>query len=329
MATSKPGSSKEKETASKSPSSKGKESTRKPKLGKGLNNLIPTGESSETPSKLETKVQVKEVIKSAVQTLPINKVEPNKEQPRKNFNQDKLEELADSISKHGIVQPLIVKKRRSYYEIVAGERRWRAAKSLGLKEVPVIIKDYSDKEIMEIALIENLQREDLNPIEEAIAYQGLIEENNLTQDEVAEKVSKSRSTIANALRLLKLDQRVQQMLVDDMLTTGHVRALITIQDPDVQYDAATYIFDRQLSVRETESYVKKLTSKKKEVSSAESDNNNLSFLYKDLEERMKSNLKTKATIKPKSGGKGKIEIEYYSQDELERLTNLLMTPTQE
>ncbi len=330
MATSKPGSAKEKETSnSKSASSKGKETTKRSKLGKGLGNLIPTGDSDDTASKVETKVQVKEVIKNAVQTLPINKVEPNKEQPRKSFNQDKLEELADSISKHGIVQPLIVKKRRNYYEIVAGERRWRAAKSLGLKEVPVVIKDYSDKEIMEIALIENLQREDLNPIEEAIAYQGLIEENNFTQDEVAEKVSKSRSTIANALRLLKLDQRVQQMLIDDMLTTGHVRALITITDPEVQYEAATYIFDRQLSVRETESYVKKLLTKKKEPTAETDTGTDLSFLYKDLEERMKSNLGTKASIKPKSGGKGKIEIEYYSQDELERLTNMLITSIKE
>ena len=325
MATSKPSSAKSKDAADKA-SSKGKETTRRPKLGKGLNTLIPMADSNDTPSKPEPKVQVKEIITNAVQTLPINKVEPNKDQPRKNFNQDKLEELADSISKHGIVEPLIVKKRGNYYVIVAGERRWRAAKSLGLKEVPVVIKDYSNKEIMEIALIENLQREDLNPIEEAIAYQGLIEENHLTQDEVAEKVSKSRSTIANALRLLKLDQRVQQMLIDDMLTTGHVRALITITDPDAQYEAATYIFDRQLSVRETESYVKKLLTRKKEVVAEPSGEADLSFLFKDLEERMKSNLGTKASIKPKSGGRGKIEIEYYSQDELERLTNLLMTP---
>ena len=329
MATSKSSSAKGKDQTGKSTSAKGKEPVRKSALGKGLNNLIPTGDSTDTATKAEPKVQIKEVIKEAVQTLPINKVEPNRDQPRKNFNQDKLEELADSISKHGIVQPLIVKKRRNYYEIVAGERRWRAAKSLGLKEVPVVIKDYSDKEIMEIALIENLQREDLNPIEEALAYQGLIEENKLTQDEVAEKVSKSRSTIANALRLLKLDQRVQQMLIDDMLTTEHVRALITVTDPDAQYEAATYIFDRQLSVRETESFVKKLLSKKKEIPTDTSGEQDLSFIYRDLEERMKTNLGTKASIKPKAGGRGKIEIEYYSQDELERLTNMLITPIKE
>ncbi len=329
MATSKSSSAKGKDQTGKSTSAKGKEPVRKSALGKGLNNLIPTGDSTDTATKAEPKVQIKEVIKEAVQTLPINKVEPNRDQPRKNFNQDKLEELADSISKHGIVQPLIVKKRRNYYEIVAGERRWRAAKSLGLKEVPVVIKDYSDKEIMEIALIENLQREDLNPIEEALAYQGLIEENKLTQDEVAEKVSKSRSTIANALRLLKLDQRVQQMLIDDMLTTGHVRALITVTDPDAQYEASTYIFDRQLSVRETESFVKKLLSKKKEIPTDTSGEQDLSFIYRDLEERMKTNLGTKASIKPKAGGRGKIEIEYYSQDELERLTNMLITPIKE
>ena len=329
MATSKSSSAKGKDQTGKSTSAKGKEPVRKSALGKGLNNLIPTGDSTDIATKAEPKVQIKEVIKEAVQTLPINKVEPNRDQPRKNFNQDKLEELADSISKHGIVQPLIVKKRRNYYEIVAGERRWRAAKSLGLKEVPVVIKDYSDKEIMEIALIENLQREDLNPIEEALAYQGLIEENKLTQDEVAEKVSKSRSTIANALRLLKLDQRVQQMLIDDMLTTGHVRALITVTDPDAQYEAATYIFDRQLSVRETESFVKKLLSKKKEIPTDTSGEQDLSFIYRDLEERMKTNLGTKASIKPKAGGRGKIEIEYYSQDELERLTNMLITPIKE
>ena len=233
-------------------------------LGRGLDNLIPTGEekkgktsAAKQPVKTEVKEIVKEVVKEVERTININKIEPNKSQPRKHFDEDALAELADSIKQYGIIEPLVVAKRNKYYEIIAGERRWRAARLAGLKEVPVVIKDYTDQEIVEIALIENIQREDLNPIEEAHAYERLIKEFNLKQDEVAERVSKSRTTITNSLRLLKLAEPVQQMLIDDMLSTGHVRALISIEDSTLQYETALYIFDKKLSVRETEAYVKK------------------------------------------------------------------------
>ena len=236
-------------------------------LGRGLSNLIPTDETTEdvtTKTSKQTKtgtVTKTEIVKKVEQTLNINRIEPNKNQPRKEFNEDALQELADSIKQFGVIEPLVVVKRKGYYELIAGERRWRAARLAGLKEVPVVIKDYDDQQIVEIALIENIQREDLNPIEEAHAYERLIQEFNLTQDEVAERVSKSRTTVTNALRLLKLTEKVQQMLIDDMLSTGHVRALITIADPQLQYETAMYIFDKKLSVRETESYVKILLIK--------------------------------------------------------------------
>jgi ParB family chromosome partitioning protein len=304
-------------------------------LGRGLSNLIPTGDessateakskvnSTDTEKKSAKEVVVKEVVKKVEQTLSINRIEPNRNQPRKNFDEDSLAELADSIKQFGVVEPLVVVKRKGYYELIAGERRWRAARLAGLKEVPVVIKDYTDQEVVEIALIENIQREDLNPIEEAHAYERLIEEFKLTQEEVAERVSKSRSTVTNALRLLKLTDKVQQMLVDDMLSAGHVRTLITIEDSDLQYEAAMYIFDNKLSVRETEAYIKKLLSGKSTKTNSKSDEEELSFLYKDIEEKLKNALGTKTSIKAKNKNKGKIEIEYYSQDDLERITNLL------
>lgn len=298
-------------------------------LGRGLDNLIPTDEpgtpKTAAPKKtIVTKTEVKEVIKKVEQTLNINRIEPNKNQPRKHFDEDALAELADSIKQFGVIEPLVVVKRKGYYELIAGERRWRAARLAGLTEVPVVIKDYSDQEVVEIALIENIQREDLNPIEEAHAYERLIKEFNLKQDEVAERVSKSRTTITNSLRLLKLTDKVQQMLIDDMLSTGHVRALITIDDPELQYETALYIFDKKLSVRETESYVKKLLSGKpvKETEAA-ATTDDISFLYKEIEERIKNAIGTKAVIKAKDRNKGKIEIEYYSEDDLERITQLL------
>lgn len=298
-------------------------------LGRGLSNLIPTDDtiedvSTKTPKQTKTSSAVKtELVKKVEQTLNINRIEPNKNQPRKEFNEDALQELADSIKQFGVIEPLVVVKRKGYYELIAGERRWRAARLAGLKEVPVVIKDYDDQQIVEIALIENIQREDLNPIEEAHAYERLIQEFNLTQDEVAERVSKSRTTVTNALRLLKLTEKVQQMLIDDMLSTGHVRALITITDPQLQYETAMYIFDKKLSVRETESYVKKLLNKKPKDKPAEKEDPELSFLYKAIENRLKESLGTKTTIKAKSKDSGKIEIEYYSQEDLERITQLL------
>lgn len=298
-------------------------------LGRGLSNLIPTDDTTEdvtTKTSKQTKtgtVTKTEVVKKVEQTLNINRIEPNKNQPRKEFNEDALQELADSIKQFGVIEPLVVVKRKGYYELIAGERRWRAARLAGLKEVPVVIKDYDDQQIVEIALIENIQREDLNPIEEAHAYERLIQDFNLTQDEVAERVSKSRTTVTNALRLLKLTEKVQQMLIDDMLSTGHVRALITIADPQLQYETAMYIFDKKLSVRETESYVKKLLNKKPKEKTSEKEDPELSFLYKAIENRLKESLGTKTTIKAKTKDSGKIEIEYYSQEDLERITQLL------
>ena len=298
-------------------------------LGRGLSNLIPTDDTTEDVSPKASKqtktgaVTKTEVVKKVEQTLNINRIEPNKNQPRKEFNEDALQELADSIKQFGVIEPLVVVKRKGYYELIAGERRWRAAWLAGLKEVPVVIKDYDDQQIVEIALIENIQREDLNPIEEAHAYERLIQEFNLTQDEVAERVSKSRTTVTNALRLLKLTEKVQQMLIDDMLSTGHVRALITITEPQLQYETAMYIFDKKLSVRETESYVKKLLNKKPKEKTSEKEDPELSFLYKAIENRLKESLGTKTTIKAKTKDSGKIEIEYYSQEDLERITQLL------
>lgn len=298
-------------------------------LGRGLSNLIPTDDTTEDVSPKASKqtktgaVTKTEVVKKVEQTLNINRIEPNKNQPRKEFNEDALQELADSIKQFGVIEPLVVVKRKGYYELIAGERRWRAARLAGLKEVPVVIKDYDDQQIVEIALIENIQREDLNPIEEAHAYERLIQEFNLTQDEVAERVSESRTTVTNALRLLKLTEKVQQMLIDDMLSTGHVRALITITEPQLQYETAMYIFDKKLSVRETESYVKKLLNKKPKEKTSEKEDPELSFLYKAIENRLKESLGTKTTIKAKTKDSGKIEIEYYSQEDLERITQLL------
>ena len=298
-------------------------------LGRGLSNLIPTDDTTEDVSPKASKqtktgaVTKTEGVKRVEQTLNINRIEPNKNQPRKEFNEDALQELADSIKQFGVIEPLVVVKRKGYYELIAGERRWRAARLAGLKEVPVVIKDYDDQQIVEIALIENIQREDLNPIEEAHAYERLIQEFNLTQDEVAERVSKSRTTVTNALRLLKLTEKVQQMLIDDMLSTGHVRALITITEPQLQYETAMYIFDKKLSVRETESYVKKLLNKKPKEKASEKEDPELSFLYKAIENRLKESLGTKTTIKAKTKDSGKIEIEYYSQEDLERITQLL------
>ena len=254
--------------------------------------------------------------------VPISMVEPNREQPRRNFDEDALQELAESIRQFGIIQPLIVQQKDGYYEIIAGERRWRAARIASLKEVPVIIREYTPREVMEISLIENIQREDLNPIEEAGAYRRLMEEFSLKQDEVAERVSKSRAAIANSVRLLNLDQRVQDMIVAQMLSTGHARALLAITDPEQQYLTAQKVFDEKLTVRDVEKLVRKMNevpavSVKKPISDA------LQAIYANLAEQMKSALGTKVIIAPRSAQKGKIEIEYYSADELDRLCTLL------
>ena len=299
---------------------------RRGSLGSGLDSLIPTSTLKSTTSEAKTTKAKTSVVKEKTeQTVRISSIEPNKNQPRKNFNEDSLAELADSIKQFGIIEPLVVAKRKGYYELIAGERRWRAARIAGLKEVPVVIKDFDDQQIVEIALIENIQREDLNPIEEALAYERLIKEFNLKQDQVADRVSKSRTTITNSLRLLKLTEKVQQMLIDDMLSVGHVRSLITIENAELQYETAMYIFDKKLSVSETEAYVKRVLGKAKKESSnsEESAATDLSFLYKEIEDKLKNVLGSKTSIKSKSNGKGKIEIEYYSQDELERITQML------
>lgn len=288
-------------------------------LGRGLNTLIPSAPVKETET--EKILKKDEQIKSEVM-VPILKVEPNPDQPRRQFDEDALQELADSIKQYGILQPLIVKKHDKFYEIIAGERRWRAAKLAGLKEVPVLIRDYTENEIVEIALIENIQREDLNPIEEALAYKRLMEEFSLKQDQVAAKVSKSRAAITNSLRLLKLDPRVQNLLSEEMISTGHARALLAIIDPDQQYEIAMKVFDEKLSVREIEKLVKQLARKKKE--SLKEDNKVHEFLFANMEESLKQALGSKVNIKNKNN-KGKIEIEYYSKEELDRLVDMLRT----
>ena len=292
-------------------------------LGKGLDSLIPDNKSMKSVTSEKT-VESKEdaAAKSGVQVMKINEVEPNRDQPRKNFDEDALLELSDSIKQFGVLQPLLVRKRKDYYEIIAGERRWRAAKLAGVKEVPVIEKEYTDQEILEIGLIENIQRENLNPIEEAIAYKRLLEEFNLKQDEVAERVSKSRTAVTNSMRLLKLSDKVQQMIIDDMISTGHARALLAIDDPELQYTLENKIFDEKLSVRETEKLVKEIKNPKKPKEKKPVAN---SFIYQDLEEKMKSVFGTKVSIASKGKGKGKIEIEYYSDDELEHLFDMMMS----
>ena len=291
-------------------------------LGKGLDSLIPDNKSikSVTPDKsAEAKKEAEE--KAGVQTMKINEVEPNRDQPRKNFDEDALLELSDSIKQFGVLQPLLVRKRKDYYEIIAGERRWRAAKLAGVKEVPVIVKDFSEQELVEISLIENIQREDLNPVEEAMAYKRLIDEFHLKQDEIAERVGKSRTAVTNAMRLLKLSEKVQQMLIDEMITAGHARAILAISDKEKQESVAMKVFDEKLSVRETEALVKRMleppkTEKKSKFSSAED------AIYESLEEKMKSIMGTRVQIHRKKNDKGKIEIEYYSKDELERIIDL-------
>lgn len=287
-------------------------------LGKGLDSLIP--ETIKPAPQEKTKVVEKIVEKPVEMKVKISKVGPNKEQPRKQFDEDALMELADSIKQFGVIQPIIVQEKNGFYEIIAGERRWRAAKLAGLKEVPVIVKDYTDLEIVEISLIENIQRENLNPIEEALAYKRLLQEFNLKQDEVAERVSKSRTAVTNSMRLLKLDERVQQMMIDDMLSTGHARALLGIEDPELQVATAVRVFDEKLSVREVEKLVKQIQSGKSEKKKEDKVHD---FIYTDLEEKMKAAVGTKVSIKQNAKGKGKIEIEYYSKEDLERIIDLI------
>lgn len=282
-------------------------------LGRGLDSLIPAMDTK--PAKKES---VEKAEKGPETLVKITKVEPNREQPRKNFDEDALLELAESIKQFGLLQPILVQDRKDYYEIIAGERRWRAAKLAGLKEVPVIIKNLTEQEIVEIALIENIQREDLNPIEEALAYKKLLEEFNLKQDEVAERVSKSRTAVTNSMRLLKLSDEVQRMIIDEMITTGHARALLGVADPEQQYILAQRIFDEKLSVREIEKIVKNMGKPAKEKKDKYIDES-LQVIYQDISEKLKVKLGTKVNVVPKENGSGKIEIEFYSHDELDRI----------
>ena len=288
-------------------------------LGKGLDLLIPAAAQKADSVKSEEKVESS----CAQETLvKITKVEPNREQPRKNFDEDALQELADSIKQFGLLQPILVQDRKTHYEIIAGERRWRAAKLAGLKEVPVIIRDYTEQEIVEISLIENIQREDLNPIEEAQAYKKLLTEFNLKQDEVAERVSKSRTAVTNSMRLLKLCDEVQQMIIDDMISTGHARALISIEDPEQQYTIAQRVFDEKLSVRDVEKLVKDLNKPQKPKKEVVEDKS-LDIIYQDVEEKLKQSLGTKVSIASKGNGAGKLEIEFYTHDDLDKIIELL------
>ena len=296
-------------------------------LGKGIDSmgidaLIPT-KSRRVVAQNVKKEESNDVSRETL--ININLIEPNKEQPRKYFNDDALQELSDSIKQIGIIQPLILQKRDKYYEIIAGERRWRAAKLAGLKEVPAIIKDYTEKEIVEIALIENIQREDLNPIEEALAYQRLVKEFNLKQDEVAERVAKSRVAITNSMRLLKLSERVQEMIIEEMISSGHARALLSINNDELQYQLAMKIFDEKLTVRETENLVKKVIYdlENQVEPKEEEDTANIDAIYREMEENIKNIMGSKVKIKRKNNNKGKIEIEYYNQEELERLYDML------
>lgn len=287
-------------------------------LGKGLDSMI--------PDKITNNMSVENADVSRETLISINDIEPNKGQPRQNFDEDSLQELAESIRQYGVIQPLLLQKRDNFYEIIAGERRWRAARIAGLKKVPAIIKDYSTQEIVEIALIENIQREDLNPIEEALAYQKLITEFQLKQDEVAEKVSKSRVAVTNSLRLLRLGPNVQQMLIEDMISSGHARTLLAIEDKELQYNIATKILDEKLSVRETEKLVKKILENKPVKTITKKENN---AIYKDIEEKIKSIVGTKVNINKKANDKGKIEIEYYSKADLDRIIELMLTIEQQ
>lgn len=294
-------------------------------LGKGLDSLI----ADKVNKPAVNVASISEKNEKAVDgvLVNINKVEPNREQPRKNFDEDALVELSESVKQFGVLQPLLVQDKKDYFEIIAGERRWRAAKMAGLKEVPVIVKELYDLEVVEISLIENIQRENLNPIEEAFAYKRLLTEFNLKQDEVAERVSKSRTAVTNSMRLLKLNEKVQQMVIEDMITTGHARALLGIEDSEKQYILAQKIFDEKLSVRETEKLVKKIQQGKENTSDekAAKPDPKMEAIYQDLEENMKTILGTKVAINRKDENKGKIEIEYYSVDELDRIIDLIRT----
>lgn len=292
-------------------------------LGKGLDSLIPNTIGNTKKKTGNEKEKGLPQDKGPETIVKITMVEPNREQPRKNFDEDALQELADSIKQFGLLQPILVQDRKDHYEIIAGERRWRAAKLAGLKEVPVIIRNLTEQEIVEISLIENIQRENLNPIEEAQAYKKLLTEFNLKQDEVAERVSKSRTAVTNSMRLLKLCDEVQQMVIDEMISTGHARALLAIEDEEQQYTIAQRIFDEKMSVRDVEKLVRNINKPKVEKVKAEK-NKNLEYIYQNTAEKIKESLGTKVSISAKENGSGKIEIEFFSHEDFDRLIELIL-----
>ena len=294
-------------------------------LGRGLDAMISDTAKPRSADKAQEKPLHQETNpKDKVFMVKLSQVEPNRKQPRKQFDEDALLELAESIKQFGVLQPLLVQKKDDYYEIIAGERRWRASKLAGVKEIPVIVKNFSEQEAVEIYLIENIQRENLNPIEEAAAYKRLMEEFHLKQDTIAERVAKSRTAVTNSMRLLKLDERVQQMLIDEMLTTGHARALLSIENKELQYSTAVKVFDEKLSVRETEKLVKEVLNPAKKEKPQEKDRAQ-DLIYEQLEEKIKGIIGSKVAIHRKTKDKGKIEISYFSQEELERIVELLET----
>ncbi len=282
-------------------------------LGKGMDSIIPNKIQKEAPKE--------SVVASLAVMMDIKKIDRNKEQPRKRFDEEELDNLADSIKQYGVIEPLLVQDKKDHYEIIAGERRWRASMKAGLKEVPVIIKDLSEQEVVEISLIENLQRKDLDPIEEALAYKRLKNEFGMTDDKVAEKVSKSRAAVTNSMRLLKLCEKVQQMIIDEMITEGHARALITIEDEEKQVEVAQMIFDRKLSVREAEKLVRALAKPKKEK-----ENKNLEqykIHFDEYANKLTDKLGVKVGVNLKDKNNGKLEIDFYSVDDFEKIFNLL------
>ena len=302
-------------------------------LGKGADALLRNinGTNTAIDEAVDKNIDDNTNKKAGELMVKISLVEPNRNQPRKMFDKDSLDELTKSVKQYGVLQPIIVKKIGNRYEIVAGERRWRAAQAAGLSEVPVVVRDYDDQKAKEIAIIENIQRTDLNPIEEALAYKSLIEEYNLTQEELSDKVSKNRSTITNSLRLLKLSKNIQKYMIDGQISSGHARALLSLEDEGKRELLALDIMKRSLSVRDTEKAAKAL-SKKKNVelsdlteTSKEDTVRDLSLFYKEYEDSIQGVLGTKVHINQKDKNKGRIEIEYYSQVELDRIMDIFKT----
>lgn len=298
-------------------------------LGRGLGAIFGEDVIKESEDEIaKTKMTMADILdeKGSELMIKVALIEPNKDQPRKDFNEDQLRELAESIKRYGVLQPLLVQKKGAFYEIIAGERRWRAAKIAGLKEIPVVLREYSKQEGMEIALIENVQRADLNPIEEALAYQQLVKEFQLTQEEIAARVAKNRATITNSLRLLKLDEQIQEMLVQNLISSGHARALLSLEQKGLQLKAVKLILDGRLSVRETERLVKRMIKEAagdEDEKTEKSRDEALEIIYQNLEDRMKTIMGTKVSIHNKDKNKGRIEIEYYSEAELERIVEMI------